>query len=141
MMSTMAVMRFPVGFLRGSCVVGTDLAPLLLQDRPFLAKPVGRVSADLAQGCVDRWNRRPRSGILPGRRHRMSYVQRVLQPGEVVKHSASIHWIVYWPGALCALGAAIAYGYGEMQGHATVFWDWMAALLAIVALVLLVPEC
>ena len=70
----------------------------------------------------------------------MSYVQRVLQPGEVIKHSASIHWIVYWPGALCALGAAIAYGYGEMQGHATVFWDWVAALLAIVALVLLVPE-
>ena len=23
--------------------------------------------------------------------------------GEVVQHTASIHWIVYWPGALCAL--------------------------------------
>ena len=29
----------------------------------------------------------------------MSYVQRVLQPGEVVRHTAAIHWIVYWPGA------------------------------------------
>ena len=33
----------------------------------------------------------------------MSYVQRVLQPGEVVRHTASTHWIVYWPGALCML--------------------------------------
>ena len=70
----------------------------------------------------------------------MSYVQHVLQPGEVVQHNASIHWIVYWPGALCALAALIAFGYGEIQGHASVFWDWVAVLLAIVALFLLVPE-
>ena len=25
----------------------------------------------------------------------MSYVQRVLQPGEQVRHISSIHWIVY----------------------------------------------
>jgi uncharacterized membrane protein YdbT with pleckstrin-like domain len=70
----------------------------------------------------------------------MSYVQRVLQPGEVVQHTASIHWIVYWPGALCALGAVIAFGYGAISGHANAFWDWVAALLAIAALFLLVPE-
>jgi hypothetical protein len=28
----------------------------------------------------------------------MSYVERVLQPGEQVRHISSIHWIVYWPG-------------------------------------------
>ena len=33
----------------------------------------------------------------------MSYVQRVLQPGEQVRHISSIHWIVYWPGVALAL--------------------------------------
>jgi uncharacterized membrane protein YdbT with pleckstrin-like domain len=70
----------------------------------------------------------------------MSYVERVLQPGETIRHTASIHWIVYWPGALCLLAAIVAFGYGEIQGHATAFWGWVAALLAIVALFLLVPE-
>jgi uncharacterized membrane protein YdbT with pleckstrin-like domain len=70
----------------------------------------------------------------------MSYVKRVLQPGEIVRHTAAIHWIVYWPAGLCALGAAIAFGYGEIQGHATLFWDWVAALLAIGALFFLVRE-
>ena len=37
----------------------------------------------------------------------MSYVQHVLQPGETVRHTATIHWIVYWPGALCLLGAIV----------------------------------
>jgi len=69
----------------------------------------------------------------------MSYVQRVLQPGETIRHTASIHWIVYWPGALCLLGAIVAYGYGEMQGHTSAFWDWVAVILAIIALFLLVP--
>ena len=44
----------------------------------------------------------------------MSYVQRVLQPGEVIRHTASAHWIVYWPGALCfvlALAALIWAGF------------------------------
>ena len=70
----------------------------------------------------------------------MGYVERVLQPGETIRHTASIHWIVYWPGALLLLGAIVAYGYGEMQGHASVFWDWVAVILAVIALFLLVPE-
>ena len=32
----------------------------------------------------------------------MSYVQRVLQPGEQVRHVSSIHWIVLWPGVAVA---------------------------------------
>ena len=70
----------------------------------------------------------------------MSYVQHVLQPGETVRHTATIHWIVYWPGALCAVGAIIAFGYGEMQGHASAFWDWVAGILGVIAAFLLVPE-
>jgi uncharacterized membrane protein YdbT with pleckstrin-like domain len=30
----------------------------------------------------------------------MSYVQRVLQPGEVVRHEAGLHWVSYLPGLL-----------------------------------------
>jgi hypothetical protein len=39
----------------------------------------------------------------------MTYVQRVLQPGERVRHISSIHWIVYWPGVAVALLAVVAY--------------------------------
>jgi uncharacterized membrane protein YdbT with pleckstrin-like domain len=39
----------------------------------------------------------------------MSYVQRVLQPGEVVRHTATLHWVLYLPGVLaCVLAAIIA---------------------------------
>ena len=40
----------------------------------------------------------------------MSYVQRVLQPGEQVRHISSTHWILYWPGVGVALLAVIAGG-------------------------------
>ena len=53
----------------------------------------------------------------------MSYVQRVLQPGEVVRHTASTHWIVYWPGAVCmvAAGAVLLLGPRLSANHPT-FW-------------------
>ena len=70
----------------------------------------------------------------------MSYVQRVLQPGEVVRHSASIHWIVYLPGLLFALAAVLSFGWAELGARASVFWEIVAALFAIVAVFLLIPE-
>ena len=33
----------------------------------------------------------------------MSYVDRVLQPGETVRHASRIHWVVYLPGLLIVL--------------------------------------
>ena len=45
----------------------------------------------------------------------MSYVQRVLQPGEQVRHISSIHWIVYWPGVAVALLAVVAFWLGETR--------------------------
>src|SRR5712691_4098024 len=39
----------------------------------------------------------------------MSYVNRVLQPGEVVRHVASLHWILYVPGVLVWLVAAVIF--------------------------------
>ena len=37
----------------------------------------------------------------------MSYVQQVLQPGEVVRYQASIHWITYLHGVLWLLAALV----------------------------------
>jgi uncharacterized membrane protein YdbT with pleckstrin-like domain len=37
----------------------------------------------------------------------MSYVKRVLQPGEAVRHTASLHWISYVPGLLAWLVAGV----------------------------------
>ena len=37
----------------------------------------------------------------------MSYVTRVLQPGEVVRHVASLHWILYAPGVLLWIVAGV----------------------------------
>jgi uncharacterized membrane protein YdbT with pleckstrin-like domain len=37
----------------------------------------------------------------------MRYVDSVLQPGEVVRHVASLHWILYAPGALLLIAAGV----------------------------------
>jgi hypothetical protein len=42
----------------------------------------------------------------------MSYLERVLQPSEQVRHISSIHWIVYWPSVAVALLAVAAYWLG-----------------------------
>jgi len=71
----------------------------------------------------------------------MSYVQRVLQPGEVVRHTASIHWIVYWPGLALILAGLAIYGYAEVGARAgTTLWHWVAGISAIVGVFLLIPE-
>lgn len=37
----------------------------------------------------------------------MSYVQKVLQPGEELRYQAQIHWITYWHGLAWLLAAGI----------------------------------
>jgi uncharacterized membrane protein YdbT with pleckstrin-like domain len=69
----------------------------------------------------------------------MSYVERVLQPGEQVRHISSIHWIVYWPGVAVALLAVAAYWGGETR-LMPIAWLYTAYALALVAVVLLVRE-
>ena len=69
----------------------------------------------------------------------MSYVQRVLQPGEQVRHISSIHWIVYWPGVAVALLAVVAYWLSDTW-HLPGFWRFTAYALAIVAAVLLIQR-
>jgi uncharacterized membrane protein YdbT with pleckstrin-like domain len=69
----------------------------------------------------------------------MSYVERILQPGEQIRLISSIHWIVYWAGVGVALLAAVAYWLSETR-PLTRFWLYTAAALALVAVVLLVQE-
>ena len=69
----------------------------------------------------------------------MSYVQRVLQPGEQVRHISSIHWIVYWPGVAVALLAVVAYWFSETR-FLTGIWRYTAYALALVAIFLLIQQ-
>ncbi len=69
----------------------------------------------------------------------MSYVERVLQPGEQVRYISSIHWIVYWPGVVVALLALAAFWFGGTRWLPTM-WLYTAYGLALVAVVLLVRE-
>ena len=69
----------------------------------------------------------------------MSYVERVLQPGEQVRYVSSIHWIVYWPGVAVALLAVAAYWFGETRLLPKV-WLYAAYALSLVAVVLLIRE-
>ena len=69
----------------------------------------------------------------------MSYVQRVLRPGEQVRHIASIHWIVCWRGVAVALLAAVAYWLSDTR-LLTGLWRYTAYALALVAVVLLIQQ-
>jgi len=69
----------------------------------------------------------------------MSYVQRVLRPGEQVRHISSIHWIVCWPGLAVALLAVVAYWLSDTR-LLTGLWRYTAYGLALVAIVLLIRE-
>ena len=69
----------------------------------------------------------------------MSYVQRVLQPGEQVRQISSIHWIAYWPGVAVLLLAVVAYWLSEtrlLQG----IWRYAAYALAVVGVGLLIQQ-
>ena len=46
----------------------------------------------------------------------MGYVERVLQPGETIRHASRIHWVVYLPGLLLCLVALVGLGYMAKNG-------------------------
>ena len=39
----------------------------------------------------------------------MGYVERVLQPGEDIKHVSRLHWIVYWRGLVLIIIGLIGF--------------------------------
>ena len=71
----------------------------------------------------------------------MSYVQRVLQPGEVVRHTATTHWIVYLPGVAVLVVALAVLVWARFLPQSLLVWmQGLAALLAVIALFLLARE-
>jgi hypothetical protein len=71
----------------------------------------------------------------------MSYVQKVLQPGETIRHTASLHWIVYFWGALFLFLAIVTLISGEFFSNQHMLpWQIIAALFGVVGFVLLIPE-
>jgi uncharacterized membrane protein YdbT with pleckstrin-like domain len=69
-----------------------------------------------------------------------SYVQRVLQPGEQVRHTTNIHWIVYKWGVLVLLLALVSLLVAGAHAPWRTFWEYVAILLAMVAFALLFWE-
>ena len=69
----------------------------------------------------------------------MSYITRVLQPGEQIRHTSSIHWIVCWPSIAVAVLAIVMFWFGETRLLPRV-WQYSAYGLAFVAAILLVRE-
>jgi uncharacterized membrane protein YdbT with pleckstrin-like domain len=70
-----------------------------------------------------------------------SYVERILQPGEQVRHLAVIHWIEYVPGFLVLLIALATLYVGRSFADLASWWQWLweilAATLAVVAIVMI----
>jgi len=50
------------------------------------------------------------------------YVDKVLQEGEQVRYTTSLHWVLYLPGALLWLGAAVLYLLPVTGGLGTLVW-------------------
>ena len=63
----------------------------------------------------------------------MRYVQQVLQPGEVVRRTGSLHWTIYLPGLLFTLAALVTIGWAEWGAGGNMFSRVLTILFAIVA--------
>jgi uncharacterized membrane protein YdbT with pleckstrin-like domain len=61
----------------------------------------------------------------------MSYVDRVLQPGETVLHKSRIHWIIYLPGLIFVPIAAAVFIFGDRVVPA----PWPMAIAAAILVI------
>lgn len=69
----------------------------------------------------------------------MSYLKKVLQPGEEVRYVTNVHWIVYLPGALTLVLAVAAYIGSYLSQQMATLWQVLAVMLFVLgALMLLV---
>jgi len=69
----------------------------------------------------------------------MSYVKHVLQPGETIRHTASLHWILYVRGLLFCLAALFVFAIPGSDGLfrwlvVVAAWLCLAAGLVLIAL-------
>lgn len=79
----------------------------------------------------------------------MSYVKRVLQPGEEIKHVSQLHWIVYLPGFVFLIVGlfglilfiptqsspipSVFMGLAFIFGLLGIFWAWFERLTTEIA--------
>jgi uncharacterized membrane protein YdbT with pleckstrin-like domain len=70
----------------------------------------------------------------------MSYVQKVLQPGETVVYETKLSWAMYIPGLLLCLVAAIFSIATHMVFQTTLWADIASIVLIVIALFLLGQE-
>ena len=72
----------------------------------------------------------------------MSYLQRILQPGETLRHVGRLHWIIYCPGFVLFLLAAAIYAatvaFIQGGGAMTAPLGVVAALLVASAVTLFI---
>ena len=62
----------------------------------------------------------------------MSYVDKILEPGETIRYRTTLSWTIYSPALLLAVGAAIAAVGGAAYSHYSTLW-WVAAIVLLVA--------
>jgi uncharacterized membrane protein YdbT with pleckstrin-like domain len=61
----------------------------------------------------------------------MSYLDKVLQPGETILHRTTLSWTLLLPGAAVLLIAILAYGFSSAEQFPS---TWSIALLAIIGI-------
>jgi uncharacterized membrane protein YdbT with pleckstrin-like domain len=70
----------------------------------------------------------------------MSYVDKILEPGETVVLRASVSWTIYAPAILFAVCAVLVYALGSrLPGHEFQV-DFVAAVLALAAIAVFLPR-
>ena len=70
----------------------------------------------------------------------MTYVQTVLQPGEQLRHSTNIHWIIYKWGVLFLVLALLTFVFAELGAGGRRFGEVVAGLFLVIACALLFWE-
>ena len=71
----------------------------------------------------------------------MSYVTHVLQPGETVRHTASLHWMPYWRGLVLCIAALVLWLLRRPDGGFLAWAETIGAWLFLAGgLILLVQH-
>lgn len=69
----------------------------------------------------------------------MSYVDKILEPGETVRYRTTVSWTIFTPAILLAIGAAIAATLAAIYSNVTTAGLFIAVVLALAALASFVP--
>jgi uncharacterized membrane protein YdbT with pleckstrin-like domain len=70
----------------------------------------------------------------------MSYVQKVLQQGEKVIYQAKLSWVMYLPGLLVLVGAAVVFGLGRAIFGDTYWADIVSLIIAAIGIYMVAAE-